>query len=96
MLTRDMPISSRTTDAEDDELVELVDPDVAVSTGCIPSCVSLLFLGRGNRSGLASRSAFSRSRSTISIGRCLLISSQMFSMRSIGLCRWKLEDGMEK
>lgn len=61
VFTLDMPISSRTTetDEEDDE-----EPDEAVSA--LRRLPSSLFRSKG-RLGLASRSAFSRSRSTTSM-----------------------------
>lgn len=58
-----MPISSRTTDAE--EVVAEEMDDIAVPTLRMLLCSPAL--SEGKRSGLAALSAFSKSRSTISI-----------------------------
>ena len=57
-----MFISSRTTEADEDDPIEL---ELVVAV--LPSCSCSSFLRAGNRPGLASRSAFSISRSTLSM-----------------------------
>ena len=58
-----MPISCRMTDAEElDEVDEDVEPEAVLSRG-----VASFVVGCGKRSGEASRSAFWRSRSTMSM-----------------------------
>ena len=76
MLIRDMPISSLTTDADDEESEEIV----LILWRCSPFNLSFV---SGNLLGLASRSAFSRSRSTISIAFWSLLGRKRKAMKRV-------------
>ena len=69
VFTLDMRISSRMTDLEDEVLLEVELEVMGLGRSYSP------ILRSGNLSGLASRSAFSRSRSTISIASVYLLCS---------------------